>query len=221
MPAAHVPQIRATVLTIQTTLQPENKTITHRIVIANDRARSMNELDRWRLLDVRQNTVTFVDDVAKAYRMEPLAALEQKRRDADAAHLPDPLAPVEFTTTGAKRTLQGVEAAQSIVRSGAYQRELWIAQHPSIPPNLYAMLYASDEDASPFAPMMKSVDEALMAMRGFPLAEHAELPYGKARMVLDRAVIRIEQKNVPQSWFEIPAKYKNVTAPAAGRPPAS
>ena len=46
------PQVAATVLTIQTNLQPQNKSFTHSIVIANGHARSGDEVDRWRLFDV-------------------------------------------------------------------------------------------------------------------------------------------------------------------------
>jgi len=45
-----------TVVTIQTTIQPANKTYTHTLVIANDRARSSDEVDEWRLFDFREKT---------------------------------------------------------------------------------------------------------------------------------------------------------------------
>jgi len=37
--AIAVPQVRATVITIETKVQPDNKTFTHSIVIAGDKAR--------------------------------------------------------------------------------------------------------------------------------------------------------------------------------------
>ena len=61
--AAAQPQISATVVTIQTTIQPGNKSFTNALVIAGDRARSMDELDRWRMYDIKKNEVTFVDDI--------------------------------------------------------------------------------------------------------------------------------------------------------------
>ena len=59
------PKIRATVVTIRTTLQPQNKTFTHTLVIANGHARSGDEVDVWRLFDLRNKQVIFVDDLAK------------------------------------------------------------------------------------------------------------------------------------------------------------
>lgn len=214
--------MRATVLTIQTTLQPQNKTLTHLIVIADGRARSMNDADRWRLIDLKQNNVTFVDDIDKSYRTESIASLVQKLRAAGQQRLPDHATRVQYLPTGAKRVVQGVVAEQSIIRSGGYQRELWIANHPAVPPNLFAVLYASDPVTSRFASMMKGVDDAMIGMRGLPLLDHAELPYGKSKMVVDRSVVKIEQRDVPQAWLQIAPGYKEVvTAPAAGRPPAS
>ena len=38
---------------------------------------------------------------------------------------------------------------------------------------------------------------------------------------VDRAVLNIEQHNVPQSSLDIPSDYTEITAPGARRPPAS
>ena len=60
--------MRATVVTIRTTLQPANKNFTHSLMIANNLARSGDEVDAWRLFDLKKKQVTFVDDIAKTYR---------------------------------------------------------------------------------------------------------------------------------------------------------
>src|SRR5713226_4474381 len=188
----------ATVVTIQTVLLPQNKTFLHSIVIAEGRARSSDEVDRWRLFDIEQNRVTVVDDVAKTYYTMPLGAPALAGEDR--------LKP-EVQSAGAKRIIQGVETTQYLVRLGGYQRELWIGSPPAIPPTLFGMLNASND--------------GLSKLRGFPMVDHAELPYGNAKMVVDRIVIKIEQRNVPQSSMNIPGDYKEITAPAGRRPPAS
>ena len=220
-PPSGQPQLQATVVTLQTTLQPQNKTIRHEIVIAGGRARSMDEMDRWRLLDLQRDMVTFVDDIGKTYRTESMASLVKKRRAAMAAPPPHEAGRVEVTRTGAQRVLQNVAAAQSIIRAGAYQRELWIGVHPALPPNLFAVLYASEPLQTPFAPMMRPVDEAFIGLRGFPFLDHAELPYGNAKMVVDRSVVKIEQRSIPAAWLNVSGDYKDLTEPAAGRLPAS
>jgi len=44
-------------------------------------------------------------------------------------------------------------------------------------------------------------------LQGFPLAEHAELPYSNKKLVVDKTVTRIESKDVPASLFEIGRAY--------------
>ena len=187
------PQIAATVLTIQTNLQPQNKSFTHSIVIANGHARSGDEVDRWRLFDVDNKRVTFVDDISKTFYVE----------DSGPPLSGQPRAAV-LQPTGAKKVIQGVEASQYLTRLGGYQRELWIGSPAQIPPQLFGM-----------------IDASFAKLPGFPLVDHAELPYGNTRLLVDRSVVKIEQKNVPQSWISVPSDYKEVTAPAASRPPAS
>jgi hypothetical protein len=182
------PTVPATVITIQTILQPQNRTITHAIVIANNRARIDNELDRWRLFDLQNNAITYVDDLAKTYYTLPY----------------QPGQPAAVVATGAKKMLRGVEASQFLVRVGGYQRQLWIGAPPSVPPQLFGMMNAE------FA-----------ALRGFPLIDHAELPYGKSKLVVDNSVVKIEQKNVPLSLLNVRSEYKQITVPGASRPPVS
>jgi hypothetical protein len=203
-PNDQVPKIRATVVTIRTTLQPQNRTFTHTLVLANGHARSGDEVDAWRLFDLRNKQVIFVDDLAKTVRNVPLATLIEERRKELAKA---PLHP-EFTATGAKRVLQGVTAAEHILRAGGYDRRLWIAKHPSIPDELFAMMQASASTPA----------EGLLHVQGFPLVDHAELPYGNKKMVVERSVISIEQRDVPASWLSLSSS-RSAAAGSAERLP--
>ncbi len=51
------PQMQATVITIQTTLQPQDKTFLHAIVIGNGRARTSDEADRCPRFELRRKRV--------------------------------------------------------------------------------------------------------------------------------------------------------------------
>ncbi len=206
-PAAHIPKIRATVVTIQTTLQPQNKTFTHWLVIAGGRARSGDEVDSWRLFDLNKQEVTFVDDVAKTFRVVPLAALIEERRTALVAPLPAPLPRAEVEATGAKRVLQGVEASERVVRLGGYERHLWIATHPALPADLFAMMQASVPTSSVLAGVARVADEALMSLDGFPMLDRTELAYANRKLIVEHSVIKIEQKDVPASWLAVSAGY--------------
>jgi hypothetical protein len=223
VPPANEPRVRATVVTIQTTIQPANKTYTHTLVIANDRARSGDEVDEWRLFDFAQKRVTFVDDLTKTYRSEPFADVIASHKAGLARSVPEGMPRAQFAVTGAQKTLQGVSAKQSIIRLGAYQRELWIASHPLIPRGLFAMLQASEPVSSPLAGVMRAVDDALLDVQGFPLADHAELPYENKRSVVDNTVVKIEQRDVPASWLSVRADYRELNPARAGgqQPPQS
>jgi hypothetical protein len=219
--AAPGPQARATVVTIQTTIQPGNKTTSHALVIANGRARSSDELDSWRLFDLANGRVTFVNDVEKTYRTVPIAELEKDLRGALDDPLPADLPRAQIATTKATKTIAGVTATQSIVKLGGYTRELWIGQHPLIPPRLYAMIVASESPSSPLVPVMQNVDEALLKVNGFPLAEHSELTYGKKKMTVDKQVVSIDQRDVPAGVLNVRGDYHDVTPSVSegpGRP---
>lgn len=203
------PQVRATVVTIRTTIQPADKTHTHTIVIAGDRARSTAEHDTWRLFDTKARTVTFVDDVARTVKTEALQTVVQRRNAANAAALPSHYPRVTLARTDERRTMQGAEAEKVTIASGRYTRELWLAEHPSIPRDLFAMMHASEAPSSPLAPMMRDVDRALVTEEGFPLLDRTTVPMGAGELVVERAVVGIAQRDVPQSLLAIPNGYED------------
>ena len=211
------PQQAATVLTIRTTSGEVVKN--HEIVIANGRARSTGEQDIWRLFDTKARTVTFVDDIEQTVRTESLDTLINRRRAMLATAIPSNY-PRAKLTHGPRKNLLGVSAQQSVIEIGSYRRELWIAEHPSIPDELFAMMLASDAPASPLAPIMQRVDEELLRVRGFPIADKAEVAFGKGKMVVDRAVAGIAPRQVPEAMLTVPRDYRDVTpkpAPAKGK----
>lgn len=211
------PQVRATVVTIRTTIEPEKTTTHHAIVVAGDRARATNEYDRWRLFDVKAGTVTFVDDVERTVRTEPYATLATRRIRAIAKELPSHYPEVELERTGENRVVHGVSAVRNHLQAGAWSRDLWIATHPAIPKNLLAMMTASESATTPLAPMMRPAVEALMEIEGFPLLDRSEVAYGDQKMIVTREVLKIEEKNVPEALVTVPRGYKDVTPAPAKR----
>lgn len=203
-----MPQTRATVLTIETTIQPANKKFVHSLTIANDRARSGDELDRWRLFDLKANTVSYVDDIAKVIQTKPLDSVVKQHRDSLAAAMPEYIPRAQAQAAGGKVT----------VTAGGYTRTLTIAQHPLVPPQLFSMMVASDPSASPYSPMMRTADEELMKVRGFPMNDHAEIALDGKKLSIDRNVVKIEQKNVDAAWLELPKGFVVNPQPASSRP---
>jgi hypothetical protein len=202
------PQVAATVLGVR--MAVGEQTTTHEIVIANGRARSLGELDVWRLYDTKADTVTFVDDLEQTYRTEPVASLNEKRQKTLASALPSHY-PRAKLTRGNSKQLLGRNAQQHVIQAGAYRRELWLATHPAIPDELFTMMLASDTAASPAAPMMRVVDEELRRAKGFPLVDRAEVPLGKGTTVIERTVTGIASRQVPEAMLSIPRGYRDVT----------
>ena len=216
-PSDQTPKTRAVLITIRTTLQPANQAWTHRIVIADGRARSMNETDRWRLIDFTHETVTFVDEIGKTSRAEPFASILARHHKEIARALPEGAREAQFFRAGGKRSIAGVEASEWVLRIGAYERHLWIGRHPLIPDDLFAILEASGS-ASPQLPgLARPAQEAFLKIAGFPMADVATLPFGRAKLLVDKSVTAIEQRDVPQSWFNVPAADR--AAPASSVSP--
>ncbi len=209
-PAAAGPQVRATVVTIRTTID-KLKPRDHMIVIARDLARSTSEQDTWRLFDTKANIVTFVDDVSRTIRVEPLSSIVKQRETFNATALPEHYPRATFERSDERKQLQGANAEKVTIASGGYKRELWLAEHPSIPPRLFAMMHASETPSSPLTPMMRDVDRALASVRGFPLLDRITVPLGKGELVVEHAVVAISQRDVPESWVTLPKGYEDKT----------
>jgi hypothetical protein len=207
--AAAGPQVNATVVTIRTTIQPDKKTYTHAIVIANGLARSTNELDQWRLFDTKAKSVTFVDDIAKTTRTESFESLMKKHRAALAEDLP-----AHYPRARVTRNATGL-----VIEVGNYRRELKLTEQRAIPNELFAMMVASDSASSPLAPMMRASDDALLRVLAFPLLDHSELPYGDKKLVVDRAVISVAQRSMPEAMLRAPSGYRDVTPKQAAATP--
>ena len=211
------PQVQATVVTIRTTVQsaqaiePSKKTYTHSLIIAGDRARHTGELDAWRFYDTRADTITYVDDLTRTVRVEKLQDAQRRHLAALAGTLPPHYPQLRLRTTDARKPLHGATATQNVIELNGYRRELWLAEHPAIPEGLFGMMQASERPTSPLAPMTRAVDEALMAARGFPLVDRSEITYGNQKMVVERSVVSIEKRNVPEKTVTLPRGYEDVT----------
>ncbi len=203
------PQVSVTVITQRTTLQPENRTTVSTIVIGGDVARATDETGEWRLFDLRHERVAFVNEFAKTFRYESLQSLRDRFDDAADAPIGDKLPRAEFVPTLVRRDILGIPARQWIVKLGGYQREIWFGLHPRIPPQLFALMLVSRRPSADAA-MTKGVDDTLFGMRGFPLAEHSELPYANKKIIIDREVVSVDRRDVPAALLEIPPDYREV-----------
>ena len=206
------PTVNATVVTIRNVVQPGNQSWNQTLLLGpKGRARNLGEVDVWRLFDTSGNTVTYVDNIARTARTESFENILRDRKKEMAGSIPDHYPKPSFAATEEKQTLAGVEARKYTIQSGSYQRELWFGKHANIPPKLHAMMIASADPSSPLAPMMRAVDAKLLELEGYPLADVTRVPIGEEMRIIERRVVKIEEKKVSPAMFEVPRQFLDLT----------
>jgi hypothetical protein len=71
-------------------------------------------------------------------------------------------------------------------------------------------MQASEPVSSPLAGVMHQADDALIEIKGFPMSDHAELPYEKRELVVDNIVVKIEKGEFAASWLKVDGAYREV-----------
>lgn len=208
--------IPADVLTIRESSHPPTRAFLHRLVVSGSKARMSQELDRWRLFDFEAGTVTWVDDVAKTYRVQTLEELVAQRRRQLANPIPVPAATLTIRQTDETREIAGIRGKKLEMTLGGYRREIWLSDEPLISPQFLRMWVASEPISEPRAGVSRSVQETLMSREGFPLLDRSALVWEGGSMVSRRELMKKEKKDVPARWLTIPADYRNTTPGTIG-----
>ena len=105
-PPKAAPKIPGQVLIIRTVI-PGERSFLYYIGVSGGKVRLGSETDQWRLIDVRNRTVTFVDETRKTFRTEQLSSLMEKRRQAAARRAPDFLRDAELEPIRESRPFGG------------------------------------------------------------------------------------------------------------------
>lgn len=213
--------VEATVITIRTDLPHRNVTLRQTLAIAGDKARFLGEADAWRLIDLDDLTVTFVDDITRTTRTRSLQHMQGHRRAAIAAQLPPFIPRATFRKTGQTQRILGRLAAQYEVAAGAYRRELWFPTEQVFPASLFRLVHASEPLSAPYAGILRDVDPLLMRLDGYPLLEKSSVPFGNKTLTVAKNVEKVERRRLALATFRIPAGYEEIREPAAGRPSVS
>jgi hypothetical protein len=180
-------------------------------------------VDRWRLFDLEQNNVTFVDDVRKTTLTRTLQELVREKNTLGRQPMPPTFPRLLLGRTQEKRSHLGREVAAYVVESGSYRRELWISQQPFIDERLFALATLSEPAGGAYPSAMASLHRSLAGITGYPLIDVTTLTYGAKEMKVERQLQKVESKPVPESLIQIPKDYRDLTpppatAPASGRP---
>ena len=83
------------------------------------------------------------------------------------------------------------------------------------------MLQSSGSASSQMSGLARHAEEAFLKTPGFPMADQAELPYRNGTLVVDKSVVSVEQRDVPQSWLSIPAADRALSTTPAAVPPVA
>lgn len=219
---ANVPQMRVTALVMRTTILPEKKSFVHLVMISGEKVRLSEETDTWRLFDLKNETVTFVDSIAKTYRVVSAANLIRDRLKLVATPSGDSIPPAHFSR-GEERTMLGFPARQYLIEAGPYRREIWMSDATPVGDRLFSMLIASEAMSERYASMMREPTRSLVDLKGFPVLDRSDMPYDGSTWTVERRLEKVEKRDVPVSAMTIPQGYRDITpnVPAAGRRSAS
>lgn len=205
--AKRQPSVDGRIVAVQSTLPDTNRVIQHEVVEANGLVRSTDEVDRWRLIDVKGSKVIFVDDIAATQREMSLAELRERKQRLSQGSIPSWYPQPVFRKTGEARTILGREADQYILQVGGFTRELWISREPLLGADYMALRFGSDEPGGPAPAALARIHLELMELQGFPLIDRISMPVGQTTWGVAREVRAIREGAIARSLFEIPREY--------------
>jgi hypothetical protein len=223
---AAVPRIEARVLVVNTVELPKKRGFEWLVVVTPDQlVRFGDECDRFRIFDMKNRTVTFVDTIAKTWKRASFESLVADRRKLLSTPMPAEITPATYAATANLARFSGIVARQHLLTLGGYRRELWMPSTSIAPEGLFAIAFATEPIAETYAGVMDEAFDDLMQLRGFPVLDRSEMPFNGQQYVVERRIVSVGVRSVPAAWFQIPPDYTDLTprpkAPAVGRPAAS
>lgn len=216
--------VEAQVLTFRNVVDhDEKREHVSSLVVAGQKARFTDEIDRWRLFLIDRSEVVFVDDVRQTFETKSLQALIREKQLLGREATPSLVPRVVLARGGAGETILGYETTEYAVEMGNYRRELLVSTRPLIDERFFALAILSEPLGGPHRAPAASLHRSLAGLTGYPVVDRTTFSFGNRRWQSERRLEKIEKKRVPQSLLEIPSNYRDVTpkAPAAGRPGAA
>ncbi|MEO8218024.1 MAG: hypothetical protein ABI718_13165 [Acidobacteriota bacterium] len=223
-PSPVVPRVAATLLTVRTII-PGEKGLIHLVIVSDSKVRFGNESGRWRLLDLRKRSVTFVDETAKTYVSRSLNDLIREKEESFERDMPDSIPTARITETE-RRTIAGRDCRNYQVTMGKYVRDICLSVNSVVGDGFFPLYVASEQNDNPYAGAMRAVFRKLITLEGFPVLDRGELASGQAPLLIEKVLVKSETKQVPVEWVTVPAGFRNLgepenaTSPGGGHRPA-
>lgn len=223
---ANVPRVTATVLSYHVDLFPKKLGFDYLISIAPDgKARIGDEADQWRLIDIPNRSVTFVNTADGSFRTLSLPQLVAERRRIVSGALPAGVPRATVTKPGPPEMRSKWEARRMTIAVGPYRRDLWTSTKSLTPEPLFALILLSEPLSAPFAGMLRDTLPLFENARGMPVVDRSEMVWDGRKLIIQRVLQSVATRSVPAAWFQIPQGYRNLTPSIKGssgsRPGAS
>jgi hypothetical protein len=196
-------EVEATVYSFRVRVAPEGRETIERFAIHAGRLRLPGERLRWRLIDLREHTVTFVDELAKTVERKSFEEVLTELRAASARDEGVPVARV--VPGGEERQLHGQRVDLYVMTLGSgYVRRLWITREPFIHEDVFLVLLATNPPSNRNLPALRELIDLIDRIDGYPLLDQSEMTLGGVEHTIERSLIAVADQSVPAAWFELP-----------------
>jgi hypothetical protein len=202
-PAPAEAEVEARVYSFRVRVEPEGRETIERFAIHAGRLRLPGERLRWRLIDLREHTVVFVDELAKTAERKSFEEVLADLREASARDEGVPVARV--VPGGEERELHGLRVDLYVMTLGSgYVRRLWITREPFIHEDVFLLLLATNPPSNRNLPALRELIELLDRIDGYPLLDQSEMTLADVEHTIERSLIAVADQRVPAAWFELP-----------------
>lgn len=175
-PAVPADTVQTLMLTYETVIAPENRSV--RVQVASDGTfvRLGNETDSWRLFDTKNRTIVMVDQTAgTATEISFDDALAQRNRmlaETSAEGIP-----TASIVEGPGEPERGHPTHRVHIKVGSFSREIVLSTDVLLPNEFYAMKVVTDPVDPRYAPILKDVLPVLVRQSGTLLSETNRLEF--------------------------------------------
>ena len=161
-------------LTYETVISPDGKTVRFQVVSDGNFVRLGNETESWRLFDTKRRMITFVDQTAGTAREvsydDALAERMAMLNETDTSGTPSP-----SVVDGPGAPEKGHPTRRIRIDVGNFSRELVLSDDELLPREFFAMKVVTDSIDPRYASIMKHVLPTLLRQTGTLLSETNEL----------------------------------------------
>jgi hypothetical protein len=213
--------VEAKVYSFRVRVEPQGRDTIDRIAVHSQRLRLPGERLRWRLVDLQEHTVTFVDEIARTVERRSFAEILDDLRESATRDEGVPVARV--VAGGQEQILHGQSVELYVMTLGSgYTRRLWITREPFIHEDIFLLLLATNPPSNRNLPALRELIGLFDRIDGYPLLDESAMTLSEVEHTIERTLIAVADEIVPGAWFELPDWAEAaLTESLAGRRPGA